>query len=365
MSKGGGGTAGLEEAANRSLELQRQIYEEGIERGEPWYQAGQQGLGTLLDYLGLQGGASQRSERQIRDQLMPQYTTTTGGGMVDQAGLYRDQFGNVRAFDEAPRLGLDYTDETIRYTPVQQQTQAMDVTDTAGLDAAVQAQLAEQQAMGTPDYFGSLLTPFGMDQFEADPSYQFRLDEGNKALERSLAAQGKTFSPEAVKALQGYGQDLASQEYGRAFDRYRASQSDIYNRLAALSGVGQTQAAQASQLGQQYGQQATQTIGSLANAQAAAQQSRGSMFGDLGQLLGTGLQAYAAFSDRDLKENIEKVGEEKGFNIYEFNYKGDDKRYSGVMAQEVLKVRPDAVCMVNGNYAVDYGRLGLEMKEVA
>ena len=36
----------------------------------------------------------------------------------------------------------------------------------------------------------SRYTPFGMDQFEADPGYGFRLSEGQKALERSAAARG-------------------------------------------------------------------------------------------------------------------------------------------------------------------------------
>jgi hypothetical protein len=62
-----------------------------------------------------------------------------------------------------------------------------------------------------------------------DPSYQFRLGEGLKSLDRTAAARGGLISGGALKAAQRYGQDFASQEFGNA-----------YNRLAGLAGVGQT-----------------------------------------------------------------------------------------------------------------------------
>jgi len=83
------------------------------------------------------------------------------------------------------------------------------------------------------------------------------------------------------------------------------------------------------------------------------------------------LPAVASFfagSDERLKEDIEVVGREKGFNIYEFNYKDTSKygagRYRGVMAQEVEKTRPEAVTEIDGFKAVNYDMIGLEMVEV-
>lgn len=69
----------------------------------------------------------------------------------------------------------------------------------------------------------------------------------------------------------------------------------------------------------------------------------------------------ALFSDKRLKENVEKVGEEKGFNIYAFNYIWSPIRYVGVMAQEVKKKMPEAVGMRDGFLTVDYDKLGLKM----
>jgi hypothetical protein len=57
--------------------------------------------------------------------------------------------------------------------------------------------------------------------FQADPGYAFRMSEGLKALERTAAARGGLLSGGAGKAFQRYGQDLASQEYGSAFDRFQ------------------------------------------------------------------------------------------------------------------------------------------------
>lgn len=53
----------------------------------------------------------------------------------------------------------------------------------------------------------------------SDPSYQFRFDQGQKALERSLAAKGLLNSGNAAIELQQYGQGMASQEFGAQFQR--------------------------------------------------------------------------------------------------------------------------------------------------
>lgn len=81
---------------------------------------------------------------------------------------------------------------------------------------------------------------FGMDQFQADPGYAFRLSEGMKALERSAAARGGLMSGGTGKALQRYGQELGSQEYMNAFNRYQAERNAQLNPLQSLAGVGQT-----------------------------------------------------------------------------------------------------------------------------
>jgi len=66
-----------------------------------------------------------------------------------------------------------------------------------------------------------------------------------------------------------------------------------------------------------------------------------------------------AFSDRRLKTDIEKIGErEDGLGVYVYRYLWSPVRYIGVMAQEVLKVKPEAVIHTPSGYmAVNYGAL--------
>jgi len=91
---------------------------------------------------------------------------------------------------------------------------------------------------GAVDY-----TPFGMDQFKADPGYAFRLSEGQKALDSQAAARGGLISGNALRAATGYGQEMASQEYTNAFNRYQQERAAKLQPLQSLAGVGQTTAA--------------------------------------------------------------------------------------------------------------------------
>ena len=103
----------------------------------------------------------------------------------------------------------------------------------------------------------SRYTPFTMQQFQADPGYAFRLQEGMKALDRTAAARGGLLSGATLRGAQRYGQDLASQEFTNAFNRYQAERAARLNPLQSLAGMGQTTAAnvagQAGQLGQAMG----------------------------------------------------------------------------------------------------------------
>jgi hypothetical protein len=61
------------------------------------------------------------------------------------------------------------------------------------------------------------------------------------------------------------------------------------------------------------------------------------------QMAATAAAIYGA-SDRRLKDNIEPIGKLfDGQNVYRYNFKGDDKKQIGLMAQEVEKRYPDAV----------------------
>jgi len=108
---------------------------------------------------------------------------------------------------------------------------------------------------------------FRPEQLTTDPGYGFRLSEGLKALERSAAARGGLLSGGTGKALTRYGQEAASQEYGNAFNRglteynaLRQRESDEYNRLAGLAGIGGTTAQQLTAAGSNYGTSASNLL---------------------------------------------------------------------------------------------------------
>ena len=152
-----------------------------------------------------------------------------------------------------------------------------------------------------------------------DPGYAFRLAEGQKALERSAAARGGLISGGALKAAQRYGQDYASQEYGKAYQRaldvYNAAvsrETTGYNRLANLAGVGQVAggniASQAGQYGQLAGANLMATGESYANSLLAQGNARASQYGAIGNAIGGVAGAYGNY--------LTGQQNQKNFNTY-------------------------------------------------
>ncbi len=77
----------------------------------------------------------------------------------------------------------------------------------------------------------------------------------------------------------------------------------------------------------------------------------------LGNIAGSAMGMFSFTSDIRLKSNIERVGTHPlGIGVYEYDIDGHRER--GVMAQEVLNVKPEAVLMGDdGFYMVNYGAL--------
>jgi hypothetical protein len=121
---------------------------------------------------------------------------------------------------------------------------------------------------------------FGMDQFQADPGYNFRMSEGMKGLERSAAARGGLLSGGTLKGIQRFGQDLASQEFQNAFNRYGIERERRLAPLQSLAGVGQTTSQQLGAAGTGF----ANTLGNIgmnqANVQGNAAMARASAYGD-------------------------------------------------------------------------------------
>jgi hypothetical protein len=117
--------------------------------------------------------------------------------------------------------------------------------------------------------YGKYAKDFGMTDFTTDPGYAFRLSEGQKALDRSAAARGGLISGGALKAAQRFGQDLGSQEYQSAFNRYQTNRANQLAPLSSLTGSGQASAAGQAAAAGNYGAAAGAGLTNIGAAQAA------------------------------------------------------------------------------------------------
>lgn len=109
-------------------------------------------------------------------------------------------------------------------------------------------------------YSGSFTAPTGLTE-QNDPGFQARLALGTDAIQRSAAAKGGVVTGGTAKALDQFGQDYASNEYGNVYNRaltdyqtkynaYNNDQTNQFNRLASLAGTGQTTATNLANQGQ-------------------------------------------------------------------------------------------------------------------
>ena len=137
----------------------------------------------------------------------------------------------------------------------------------------------------------SKYTPFSMSQFRADPGYGFRLSEGQKALERSAAARGGLISGGALKAATRYGQDMGSQEYTNAFNRYQAERQARLNPLQSLTGMGQTTA-------NTIGNAGTTMAGNVGDAYMGGANARASGYVGGANAVTGGLNQYLNYSNQ-------------------------------------------------------------------
>ncbi len=128
---------------------------------------------------------------------------------------------------------------------------------------------------------------FGQEDFLAgiDPSYNFRLQQGNLATTNLANQAGGLVGGNALQGLTNYGQNLASTEFGNAFNRFQTQRSNIYNNLASIAGLGQTSLGQTGQLAGTTSQGVGGAISGAGSAIGAGQVA-------MGNALGSGLQTF-------------------------------------------------------------------------
>lgn len=294
--------AGASSAAARyQSDIQKQIYEQQRADQAPWRATGTGALNQLAMMMGvvpaegisgvgapkvyssadLLVGPEMRPNaelyakdpeyRKAYDSLQKSISYVTAGGSLSDPERYQKYAGNI-----LPKL--------------------QGLIDLEKLNERMSA-LNEQQRAASPNadptqnpLFGSLARNFSMADFETDPGYAFRQQQGQQAIERGAAARGGLLSGAALKAAQSFGQDLASQEYGNAYNRFQSNQANQYNRLASLAGVGQTANNALAQAGSQFANAMTgisqANAANQGNALLAAGQARASGYAGIGNAIG-------------------------------------------------------------------------------
>lgn len=120
--------------------------------------------------------------------------------------------------------------------------------------------------------YGSLLTPFTAENWkELSPSYGFQLQQGQQGTLNAASANGGALSGAAQKDLMEFNQGLAGTSFNNAFNMYQTQQGNIYQRLAGLTQLGQSAAANTGQQGTALAGQAAQSAQNIGTAQAAGQ----------------------------------------------------------------------------------------------
>lgn len=122
---------------------------------------------------------------------------------------------------------------------------------------------------------------FGANDFQTDPGYQFRLQEGQNAIEGSAAARGSLLSGGTLKALQQYGQNFASNEYNNAYNRAQQAYQMRQNAAGNLAGIGQNAANLQSNLYANQGQNVGNMYYNQGNTLAQLGQGYGMNMGSL------------------------------------------------------------------------------------
>lgn len=231
-------------AADAASQAQLQMFEQNRADMAPWREAGVGALSQLLRGLGIELPEAETYDA-IRARLAPQFTDPKyGGNGVDDMGLdaaAREEFNN-----QAPRR--------------------------AGAGGG----------MG----LGDLNRRFSMADYEADPGYGFRRDEGLRGIEGSAVGRGMLLSGATLKALNKYNSDLASQEYGNAYNRFNADMDRRFNRLSSIAGTGQTATRDVGQMGQQTAASVGQNIIGGGNARASGYVGAANALGGAAQGIG-------------------------------------------------------------------------------
>lgn len=138
---------------------------------------------------------------------------------------------------------------------------------------------------------GKLSTGVSSQDVYNDPGYQFAASEGQRAINNSASARGG-IGGAALRAGSKFAENNANQFYGAAFDRNRANQGDIFNRLSSIAGTPQQINGLTATAGQNYANTVGNNAIGMGNVNAANSINQGNIYGNaVNQLTAVGNRA--------------------------------------------------------------------------
>lgn len=231
-------------AENSTAEMRRQ-FNLNRQDSAPWRDAGSAAVDRLGVLLGLEGAGGKTGGYKYED-------------FLEYAKKHR--FSGVTPEDHAQNMFSRYKAKADPnwYTDDQQ------VAGWLGKDPA---------PVENPADFGLLNRKFSLADRDADPVYQagldFGLKEGTGAINSRALSSGMYDSGATLKALTRFGNDYGSTKTGESRNRFLADQDTTYNRLAGISGTGQSASAQNAQTGTQISSGIANNMTDAGNARAA------------------------------------------------------------------------------------------------
>jgi hypothetical protein len=246
----------------RSIAEQRRQYDLNRQDQAQYMKTGQGANKTLASLLGIGdpamvGGTTAYKMPSYADILA--YNTGRGGSSQDadiqMQAIQRGDFGSAEdVYNQYKNAGFD-----------------------------LGSSLTTQGGVADPNY-GSLLKKFSSADLNADPVYQsglqFGLDQGTGAINARALAGGSYDSGATLKALTRYANDYGSTKANESYNRYNATNDSIYNKLAGVSGAGQTATQQVGSAGANAANQISGALTDQGSARAAGIVGGANAWGD-------------------------------------------------------------------------------------
>lgn len=223
------------QASAQQTAMQREMYNNNVNLLSPYIQAGVPATQNINALLGIGMGS-------------PLAASGGGGGMVGGGGPNWNQY-----LQENPDVARDAYRDKLGRTPEQYAEYHWNVFGnqegrkspyTVMTTGATGATGATQSAVGQPT------AQQAFDTFRNSTGYQFRLNQGLDAVNGGYAGAGTIKSGAAMKAINDYGQGMASQEFANYLGALGNQQSVGMGAASAAAGVGQNTANSLSQISQ-------------------------------------------------------------------------------------------------------------------